>query len=80
MKDNNSEKIVESHKVCEPVAAYVSSDADIITKLNAVNDEYSPCVYSDEEFVKEIALSEKEGFISHADFKKSSKEKWGVEL
>ncbi|MCQ2337251.1 MAG: hypothetical protein MJ010_08770 [Paludibacteraceae bacterium] len=46
--------------------------------IEILNENSMPCVYSDEEFVSEISASEKSGFVSHDDFKKSCKEKWGV--
>jgi len=78
MEKKNHNKEVETIKASEPATVYASADA--IAEMNICQDNEAPCVYSDDEFAKEIELSERSGFVTHADFKKSCKEKWGVEL
>jgi len=58
----------------------VYASADAIAEMGIRQEDEVPCVYSDEDFAKEIKLSESSGFVTNADFKKSCKEKWGVEL
>jgi len=64
-----------SNMVSEPVEAY---RIDTTRKTNSAPE--MPCTYSDEEFKKEIALSEKSGFVSDEEFKQSCFLKWGVAL